>query len=139
MKMTRALKDKWIEGLRTMPQTTGALHKAVGFCCLGVLQKVRGLEAESDGWSGHYKYDNEGAILGKSTQEEFSCEPTGFDVPATELSSELQVVMFGKLLGKNGSFALTELNDQGATFAQIIPLIEKYVEVTDEAHRAEQA
>jgi hypothetical protein len=79
--MNTKLKSTWVEALRSgqYPQTTGTLHDVVGYCCIGVLCKVAGLEESEDrkfkmlihdeGFEDTYIY--EGSELNQTQLEQF--------------------------------------------------------------------
>lgn len=102
-KMDPALKANWVEALRSgeYEQARGALSDGNGFCCLGVLCKIRGLTIGAD--------DNNSVI-----------DDAGEDVGYTPIT---------RLLGGAKYYELTERNDgsmshKAHSFSQIADYIE---------------
>lgn len=106
-RMDPQLKAQWLEALRSgkYVQTTGQLHNAKGFCCLGVLCNVVDPNAWDDG--DEWVYGE-----GENTTRDMVELPAGFKMRA-------------KL---SGSFEhkLVQMNDeQGMSFAEIADFIER--------------
>lgn len=133
--MKLEIRDRWVAALRSgdYPQTTGALQRTrpatidsdvahPGFCCLGVLCELaveagvikraddRGLELL--GQAGYLSADRDGKVY-----------------PETALLPK-EVVEWAGLdgiygFGRNSGTGLTELNDNGVSFAAIADIIER--------------
>jgi hypothetical protein len=103
--MKKEIKNKWIAALRSekYQQTQGVLHDREGFCCLGVLCDISGL----DTWR-----DNDDGLGCYSFRDHFD-----------ELPPEMY--MFSGLTVKDSS-TLIKMNDvDEASFEKIATYIEK--------------
>lgn len=116
------LQRKWLKALRSgkYKQAESALHTFDGkvhrFCCLGVACDVLGMTArdpmvEREGWNPielyptEFRYGKESTVLPETARRRLAMyHATGEK--------------------RNGSDALTELNDSGKTFKQIANIIE---------------
>lgn len=113
--MDDKLKKKWIDALRSgkYKQTTGALRRQsdneVGYCCLGVLCEVAGLERIGNYYSSRH-FRMEGSITDTSLQREW-----GLDKKVVHLgeNAELQ----DKLVALN--------DDSEKSFEQIANYLER--------------
>lgn len=110
--------DKWVAALRSgkYKQTKGHLQTADGFCCLGVLLDINGIQpVKGETVADHdvYYYGEERAVI--ANQFLTTCdikEPSGMFSSETERNTQLSA-----------------LNDDGKSFAEIADIIEKNWEV----------
>ena len=114
IKFTKTIKNKWIKALRSgeyEQNTSGYLKNDVGYCCLGVLGELCGVNLNSFGQTGWLK-------------DSISCKtPTKF-VGNFNLINEPS-----ELKDKNTHISqkLAYFNDRGESFNWIANYIEKYV------------
>lgn len=114
--MNREIAMKWVADLRTpgLKQAKSALFDGEGYCCLGRLCVVLGMQAARRG--DLWEFDGQNGLLPHSA------------VQAAELLNEDgsridgSAISFGDLLEYK---ALCEANDDGVTFAQIADWIEQ--------------
>lgn len=120
---------KWVAALRSgkYQQVKGALRRSEGYCCLGVACDVYRKETRKGRWlkgnHGNFIFMRTSQVLPLAIQEWLG------------LTDELGYV--------DEDRALTELNDNGSTFAEIADLIESepeglFVPTTDTEGGAEQ-
>lgn len=118
--MDAELKAKWVAALRSgeYEQTTGALRKEGGYCCLGVLCDVVGAtwkyDDEDDIWDAHFEGSTEAGVL------PFSVASRAFG--SSHIQDPGVVVYSGD---RNHKTTLSVLNDDGKTFAEIATIIEE--------------
>ena len=124
MSLKPDIKAKWLEALRSgeYAQAKGALKDdldpddptKVGYCCLGVLcelarQEGGVLNSVSKSFTGTYNYDGESGLLPYSVQRW-----SGLNDSSPEYQNE------------DGEYIwLTDLNDNGKTFAELADIIEE--------------
>ena len=103
--MKPKIKERWLAALRSgrYAQTTHSLRDDAGFCCLGVLCDV----FDPDAWEHGKTYGGAMGVLPTSVVE------------ATDLPDEDADVTVGER-----RTTLSNLNDEGYTFAEIAELIE---------------
>ena len=131
----QALKQKWIAALRSgeYPQTRRTLHNGDGYCCLGVLCEVAGLERQKIS-AGRYGYvDTDGLEIRYAELPPTFAKQNALRSQGTLLSSK----QISRSLGEERAHALSSrgggeesivwLNDSGATFGEIAQLIEDYL------------
>jgi len=114
MAMDTTLNTKWLTALRSgeYPQTSFALHRVeprsdglpAGYCCLGVLATVAGIPEDEDGWFTFPRTYSNGTMWAKS------------------LPTLAQFELWGIA---DGGFVLTDMNDNGRSFAEIADYIER--------------
>lgn len=111
--MKKDIAEKWVADLRdNPPQVKGALYTENGFCCLGRLCMVLGLEP-SDVGDGIYAFDDETDMLPSiaTSLAGLATDDASFDVHEGPFAD------FG---------SLAEANDGGKSFAEIADFIEQY-------------
>lgn len=127
MKMPRELKEKWIEALRSgkYKQGYGVLKTKGEYCCLGVLQELRGVEEKIVG-DGVSTFNGFSTVLDEKTCRDLNCLNIGFDIPQ-ECIKECTPYW-----AEDRHVSIANVNDLGVPFSKIADLVEKYVEVCDE-------
>lgn len=119
--MDADLKAKWVAALRSgeYQQTTGALRKEGGYCCLGVLCDVAGAtwsrgDPNDRYWIATYNGEREEGVLpGSLARAIFG---------AYEHQDPRVIVYAGD---RNHKTTLSVLNDDGKTFAELANIIEE--------------
>jgi hypothetical protein len=114
--MKKEIADKWVADLRTNPpQCKKVLYNGKGYCCLGRLCVVLGIDFKKQGESGSYLPD----ISNDSTV----CEGV---LPISIMNKAGMAMRNGQLQeGKGKHGALSAMNDRGDNFAEIADIIEK--------------
>lgn len=117
--MKKEWADKWITALESgeYPQGRGLLHSARGgYCCLGVLCEVVGAQKVAYGEGGTAL----GTVYAYGDPQEFnkSVLPT----------SVMSTADMHSCMGANTTGSLASMNDNGATFKDIVEVIRTHWE-----------
>lgn len=113
--IAKTLKDKWISALRSgdYPQADKVLCDGVGYCCLGVLAEVRGIEFEPfDVLKVDATHD---MIHNRRAYSKINLITDG--IPGNRRGTDIQ-------MGPNAT-QLMSMNDQGVPFVEIADWIEE--------------
>lgn len=135
--MKPEVKARWIEALRSgqYRQTSGLLRRnvppadgGVQHCCLGVLcdlyDPTRWEKEESASYS---VYDSFGIYGLTPTVEGWADFSDSYIFTKEHIPEEILQLIKERNGRIDGSYNLANLNDSGATFAQIADIIEKYL------------
>ena len=105
--MNRDIAEKWIADLRTNPpQTRKALFDGNGYCCLGRLCILAGIEPETS-FNGSYAFINHTGVLPQKIADWAGVKTSCAAYRGGSLVSD---------------------NDNGKTFAQIADIIEAHID-----------
>ena len=129
--MKREVKKAWVAELRSgkLPQTTGHLHKVkaeypsrkTGYCCLGVLCSVMGLEEETKSGIDGYEYHSSRFLFPDQHTSDSVMIPNGFAGVSANQARKLASMNDGDELGNNRK-----------TFSEIADWIVKNIPVDKE-------
>jgi len=118
----------WIEALESeqYPQTQRTMYNGEGFCCLGVLCDINGVEWKQDS-TGDFGYSDgefHRGFPGQSVMDWLDVDLQKLRIPVTCLSPD-QFDRLGSLGDHHPRISVASLNDYGFSFTEIAALLRK--------------